>query len=132
MAQRVTVRRRMPALATLGLGSRPSVYAETEEPRTGPMGASDHAGDGGERAIALILVKEAVVQHEDGMRLAAPLAHESSPGLLPGIGVEPDFALLRHGSCKGLESAPSRLGQAAIGLLLDLVSDCAPQEIAAQ
>src|SRR5690348_9920784 len=131
MAHRVTVRRGT-GLATLSLGVPLSPQAETEEARAGPMCAGDHAGDGGERAIALVLIEEAVVQHEDAMGLAAPLAHEPSSGLLPGAGLEGDLTRLRHGPRESLEPPPHSLAQATIGPLLDLVSDRALQQVAAQ
>ena len=66
------------------------------------------------------------------MSLTPPLAHEPSPGLVPGVGFEGGFTVLRHGARKGLEPSPRRLAQAAIGLFLDLISDRAPQQVAAE
>src|SRR5579872_2787722 len=122
MAHRVTARRGVLSLATLGLRVLPRLRTETEEARSGPMGASYHVGDGGERAIALVLVKETVVQHEDAVCLATPLAHEPSPGLLRGSNLESDLTVPRHGPRKRAEPPPRRLAQTAIGLLLDLIS----------
>src|SRR5690349_14993734 len=107
MAQRFTALRRSGPvdLATLDPGARGGRVlwlAESEESRTGPMGAGDGVGNGGERAVASVLIKEAVLQHDDAMGLAAPLADESSPRLERGASTEAGLAPLCDGTREGL------------------------------
>src|SRR5258707_9397794 len=81
MAQRVTARRGAAGLATLRLRVGSSLGAQAEETRAGPMGTSDRAGNGGERAVAPVLIEEAVLQHDDAVGLAAPLTQQSGSRL---------------------------------------------------
>src|SRR5476651_762384 len=62
-------------------------FDQTEEAWAGPVRARHFVGDLGEGCIALALVFEAVFEHQDDARFAAPRAHQFGAWLEPGHGV---------------------------------------------
>src|SRR6202035_1101814 len=96
--------------------------AETKEPGTRPMCPGDPLGNHGQRAIALALVFEPLLAHEDGMGVTAPLAHQGRAGLQHSAGVERTNAfleLVRQNPNAALQSA----ARAAMGAELQLIGE---------
>src|SRR5688572_25247444 len=85
MAQRSRLEGRRVGSRDLGIAATPLRAStgsfETEEARTGPMGAGDLLGDFGEGRVARPGIFEAVVRHRDGMRAAMPFTHQPSARL---------------------------------------------------
>src|SRR5438067_9960174 len=61
---------------------------DAEEARAGPMRTGDPGGDLAERGVAVAIVVEAVFEHDHGMRLAGPFAHQPSAGFEHDAGIE--------------------------------------------
>src|SRR5438477_6561532 len=58
------------------IGRLYSGFSQAEEARPGPMHARDPPRDLCQRAVALAVVLEAVVKHDDGMRASSPFAQK--------------------------------------------------------
>src|ERR1700680_1099484 len=105
--------------------------AETKEPGTRPMCPGDPLGNHGQRPIALALVFEPLLAHEDGMGVYAPLAHQGRAGLQHSAGVERTSAfleLVRQNPNAALQSA----ARAAMGALLQLIGEASDDQIATE
>src|SRR6478672_3838333 len=85
MAQRVLAVRTgfgfglLRAIARLSTGGWPLRCRQPEETRTGPMCPGHNAGDLGQGCVVLALMLETVRQHQDGVGLTTPGAHELGP-----------------------------------------------------
>ena len=96
--------------------------AETKEPGARPMCPGDPLGNHGQRPIALALVFEPVLAHEDGMGASSPLPHQGRPGLQHYVGIERTSAFLEF-SCQNLQPALQCAARAAMGALLQLIRE---------
>jgi hypothetical protein len=97
------------------------------------MRAGHFIRDLGQRGVALALVLEAVLEHEDGVGLAAPGAHQ----LGAWLEAEHGMGRFRPGAVFGLarkggEFALNGWSETTQGSLLQLVSDDPDQQIAAE
>ena len=68
------------------------------------MCPGDPLGDHRQRPIALAVVFEPVLAHEDGMGVPAPLPHQGRAGLQYSAGIERTSAFLEL-SCENLQAA---------------------------
>src|SRR6202035_4266192 len=105
--------------------------AETKEPGTRPMCPGDPLGNHGQRPIALALVFEPLLAHEDGMGVTAPLAHQGRAGLQHSAGVERTNAfldLVRQSPKAALQCA----ARAAMGAQLQLIGETSDDQIATE
>jgi len=83
------------------------------------MCPGDLLGNHGQRAIALALVFEPVIAHEDGMGVPAPLPHQARAGL-QHTSIERTSAFFEL-SRQNLQAATQRAARAAMGALLQLI-----------
>ena len=86
------------------------------------MCPGDPLGDHGERPIAVSLVFEPVLAHEDGMGVPAPLPHQGRAGLQRSAGIERTSAFLEL-SRQNLQAALQGAARAAMGALLQLIGE---------
>src|ERR1700755_3132298 len=96
--------------------------AEAKETRARPMRPGDLIGDHRQRPIALAVVFEPVLVHEDGMGVSAPLRHQDRGGLPQNIGIEGTSAsleLCRQSPKTALQCA----ARAATCALLQLIDE---------
>src|SRR6516162_140901 len=96
--------------------------AQAKEPRARPMRPGDLLGNHRQRPIALALVFEPVLAHEDGMGVSAPLPHQPRAGLQHFPGIERTSAF-REFSRQGLQAALQCAAWAAMGALLQLIGE---------
>ena len=81
------------------------------------MCPGDPLGNHGQRSIALALVFEPVLAHEDGMGVSAPLPHQGRAGLQHYAGIEGTSAFLEL--CRqNPQAALQGAARAATGALL--------------
>jgi len=95
------------------------------------MCPGDPLGNHGQRPIALALVFEPLLAHEDGMGVTAPLAHQGRAGLQHSAGVERTNAfleLVRQNPNAALQSA----ARAAMGADLQLIGETPDDQIATE
>src|ERR1700732_649179 len=88
-------------------------------------------GNHRQRPIAVPLVFEPVLAHEDGMGLPAPLPHQGRDGLQRSAGVERTSAPLEF-SCENLQAALQGPAQAAVSALLQLIGEPPDDQIATE
>jgi hypothetical protein len=86
-------------------------------------------GNHTQRPIALALVFEPILAHEDGMGVSAPLPHQGRAGLQHFAGFERTSAFLEL-SRQGLQAALQRAARAAVGALLQLIGEPPDDQIA--
>ena len=86
------------------------------------MCPGDPLGNHGQRRIALALVFEPVLAHEDGMGVPAPVPHQVRTGLQHNAGIERKSAFLEL-SREGLQAALQRAPRAAMGTLLQFIGE---------
>ena len=86
------------------------------------MCPGDLLGNHAQRAIALAVVFEPVLAHDDGMGVPAPLPNQGCTGLQHDTGTEGTSAFLEL-SRQNLEAALQSPAQAAIGALLQLIGE---------
>jgi hypothetical protein len=86
------------------------------------MCAGDLRGNHTQRPIALALVFEPILAHEDGMGVSAPLPHQARAGLQYDTGIEGTSAFLEL-SHEGLQAALQRAALAAVGTLLQFIGE---------
>src|ERR1700745_1614448 len=70
------------------------LFAQAKEPGTRPMCPGDPLGNHGQRPIALALVFEPLLAHEDGMGASAPLPPQGRAGVQRSAGVERTSSIL--------------------------------------
>src|ERR1700719_2704023 len=95
------------------------------------MCPSDPLGNHGQGPIAVSLVFEPVLAHEDGMGLTAPLPHQGRAGLQRSAGVERTSAFLEL-SRQNVQAALQGGGRAAMGTLLQLIGETPDDQIATE
>ena len=95
------------------------------------MCPGDPLGNHRQRPIALALVFEPVLAHEDGMGLTAPLPHQGRAGLQRSAGVERTSAFLEL-SRQNLQATLQGAARAALGALLQLIGEPPNDQIATQ
>ena len=95
------------------------------------MCPGDPLGNHRQRPIAVSLVFEPVLAHEDGMGLTAPLPHQGRAGLQRSAGVERTSAFLEL-SRQNLQAALQGGGRAAMGTLLQLIGEPPDDQIATE
>jgi len=83
------------------------------------MCPGDLLGNYGQRSIALAVVFEPVIAHEDGMGVPAPLPHQGRAGL-QHTSIERTSAFLEL-SRQNLQAAPQSAARSAMGVLLQLI-----------
>src|SRR6202030_3655617 len=96
------------------------LFAQAKEPGARPMCPGDPLGNHGQRPIALAVVFEPVLAHEDGMGMCTPLPHQRRAGLRHSAGVErtsPFLEVCRQKPKPALQCA----ARAATGALLQLI-----------
>src|SRR5580700_5091537 len=86
------------------------------------MCPGDPLGNHRQRPIAVSLVFEPVLAHEDGMGVPAPLPHQGRAGLQRSAGVERTSAFLEL-SRQNLQTALQGAARAAMGALLQLIGE---------
>src|SRR6202023_3984867 len=91
----------------------------------------DPLGNHRQRPIAVSLVFEPVLAHEDGMGLTAPLPHQGRAGLQRSAGVERTSAFLEL-SRQNVQAALQGGGRAAMGTLLQLIGETPDDQIATE
>src|SRR6202040_670851 len=91
----------------------------------------DPLGNHRQRPIAVSLVFEPVLAHEDGMGVPAPLPHQGRAGLQRSAGVERTSAFLEL-SRQNLQAALQGGGRAAMGALLQLIGETPDDQIATE
>ena len=95
------------------------------------MCPGDPLGNHRQRPIALALVFEPLLAHEDSMGVTAPLAHQGRTGLQHYAGVERTSAFLELSRQK-LQAALQRAARAAMGALLQLIGEPPDDQIATE
>ena len=95
------------------------------------MCPGDPLGNHRQRSIAVSVVFEPVLAHEDGMGLTAPLPHQGRAGLQRSAGVERTSAFLEL-SRQNLQAALQGGGRAAMGTLLQLIGETPDDQIATE
>jgi hypothetical protein len=95
------------------------------------MCPGDLLGNHGQRPIALALLFEPVIAHEDGMSASAPLPHQGRAGLQHSVGIERTSAFLKL-SHQNLQAAVQRAARAAAGALLQLIGEPPDDQIATE
>jgi len=95
------------------------------------MCPGDPLGNHRQRPIAVSLVFEPVLAHEDGMGVPAPLPHQGRAGLQRSAGVERTSAFLEL-SRQNLQAALQGGGRAAMGTLLQLIGEPPDDQIATE
>src|ERR1700720_389697 len=95
------------------------------------MCPGDPLGNHRQRPIAVSLVFEPVLAHEDGMGLPSPLPHQGRAGLQRSAGVERTSAPLEF-SCENLQAALQGSAQAAVSALLQLIGEPPDDQIATE
>ena len=95
------------------------------------MCPGDPLGNHRQRPIAVSLVFEPVLAHEDGMGLTAPLPHQGRAGLQRSAGVERTSAFLEL-SRQNLQTALQGAARAAMGALLQLIGEPPDDRIATE
>ena len=95
------------------------------------MCPGDPLGNHGQRPIALALVFEPVLVHENGMGVPAPLPHQGRAGLQHAAGIERTSAFLEL-SRQNLQAAPQGGGRTAMGALLQLIGEPPGDQIATE
>src|SRR6266404_9118850 len=113
--------RRLAALLRVG--------PQTKEPRPVPPGAGNENCDFGEVAKGLPVIGKAFRQHHHPIAFAFPFPDQDRAGLDPAR--QHDLAARLPSICLHhlVEQALSGSGEAAIGLLLNPMSDAAPKQI---
>src|ERR1700747_3133279 len=109
----------------------PASPAQAKEPGPRPMCAGNPLRNHGQGAIALALVFEPFLAHEDRMGVSAPLAHQARAGLQRSAGVERTNAfleLVRQNPNAALQSA----ARTAMGAQLQLIGDPPDDQIATE
>jgi hypothetical protein len=86
------------------------------------MCPGDPLGDHGERPIALAVVFEPVLAHEDGMGVPAPLPHQGRAGLQRSAGIERTSAFLEL-SRQHPKAALQGAARAAVGAVLQPIGE---------
>src|ERR1700719_3496779 len=95
------------------------------------MSPGDPLGNHRQRPIALAVVFEPVLAHEDGMGLSAPLPPQGRAALQRSAGIERTSACLEL--CRqNPQAALQGGGRAAMGPLLQLVDDTPDDQIATE
>src|SRR3984893_10143709 len=102
-----------------------------EEPGPRPMSPGDPLGNHGQRPIALAVVFEPVLAHEDGMGVSAPLPHQGRAGLQHSAGIERTSASLEL-SRQNPQAALHGAGWTALGALLQLIGEASDDQIATE
>jgi hypothetical protein len=95
------------------------------------MCPGDPLGNHGQRPIALAVVFEPLLAHEDGMGVSAPLPHQGRAGLQHNVGIEATSAFLelcRQSPKAALQGA----ARAAMGALLQLIGEPPDDQIATE
>ena len=92
------------------------------------MCSGDPLGDHRQRPIALALVFEPVLAHEDGMGVSAPLPHQGRAGLQHYARVERKSAFLEVYR-QDLQAALQRAARAPMGALLQLIGEFPDDQI---
>src|SRR6516162_6227931 len=105
--------------------------AYAKEPRARPMCPGDPLGNHRQRPIALALVFEPVLAHEDGMSVSAPLPHQGRAGLQHYVGIRKTSAFLEL-SRQDLQAALQRAARPAMGALLQLIGEPPDHQIATE
>ena len=96
------------------------------------MCPGDLLGNHAQRAIALAVVFEPVLAHDDGMGVPAPLPNQARTGLQHDAGMEGTSAFLELSRQK-LEAALQKpSARAAIGALLQLIGEPPDHQIATE
>src|ERR1700722_14094095 len=95
------------------------------------MCPGDPLGNHRQRPIAVSLVFEPVLAHEDGMGVPAPLPHQGRAGLQRSAGVERTSAFLEL-SRQNLQAALQGAARAAMGALLQLIGEPPDDQIATE
>jgi len=95
------------------------------------MCPGDPLGNHRQRPIAVSLVFEPVLAHEDGMGVPAPLPHQGRAGLQRSAGVERTSAFLEL-SRQNLQTALQGAARAAMGALLQLIGEPPDDQIATE
>jgi hypothetical protein len=86
------------------------------------MCPGDLLGNHGQRPIALAVVFEPVLAHEDGMGVSAPWPHQDRARLEHHAGIERTSAFLEL-SRQNLQAVLLRAARAAMGALLQLIGE---------
>jgi len=95
------------------------------------MCPGDPLGNHRQRPIAVSLVFEPVLAHEDGMGVPAPLPHQGRAGVQRSAGVERTSAFLEL-SRQNPKAALQGAGRAAMGALLQLIGETPDDQIATE
>ena len=95
------------------------------------MCPGDPLGNHRQRPIAVSLVFEPVLAHEDGMGVPAPLPHQGRAGLQRSAGIERTSAFLEL-SHQHPKAALQGGGRAAMGTLLQLIGETPDDQIATE
>ena len=95
------------------------------------MCPGDPLGNHGQRSIALALVFEPVLAHEDGMGVSTPLPHQHRAGLQHNVGIEGTSAFLElvH---QNPNAAPQGAARAAMSAQLQLIGEASDDQIATE
>src|ERR1700730_11696424 len=122
----------LPTFGSRRISRLHSGFSQAEEARPGPMRAGDPPGYLSQRLVSLAFVFEAVIKHDNGVRLSSSFAQQ------PRAGLEQKNRGKRLGSVRlefiGKRTQPplDRGSEPAIGPLLHLVGDLAEHQIAAR
>src|ERR1700732_1119439 len=104
---------------------------QAKEPRARPVCPGNPLRNHGQGAIALALVFEPVLAHEDGMGVSAPLPNQSRAGLQHYAGIEGSSAFLEL--CRqNLQAALQGAGRAGVSALLQLIGEASDDQIATE
>src|SRR5580704_6901465 len=95
------------------------------------MCPGDPLGDHRQRPIALAVVFEPVLAHEDGMGMPAPLPHQGRAGLQHSARIERTSAFLEL-SCENLQAALQGPARAAVSASLQLIGEHPDDKIATE
>src|SRR5258705_8032181 len=122
MAQRST-------MVSFAIGGLPTRRTQSEEPWAVPFRTGYREGDFGEAGEGLAGMSKSICRHGDPIRLAVPGSHQFGSGLDPLRQFKSASGLGRSGIHHLAKQPSGRQGKAAVGLLLNRVSNAATEEI---
>src|SRR6516225_318840 len=109
-----------------------AVWLKPEEERPRPRCAGDRSGNGGERAVARALPREAVIEYQNLVGSALPLADQPGSRLQLGASARPRRARLPELLCDLPQPALQLGAQTAQSEFLQAICNSTHQQLAAE
>src|SRR6476646_4442328 len=117
-------------LASFAIGILPTGFRpQTEEPRSVPSDAGDGSGDFGKAGKGLAAISKTISHHCYPVGPSVPGPHQLGARLDSPRQLQPAIGFCRSSLHHLVEQPPDMRGKAAVGLLLNRVSNAAAEEI---